>query len=152
MRRFYDAPAVSEIDHDALELATTWFTAARAMTVAAGHIDPSREATAGLYGRAILGLNEETCLAAKTPEQVGSRTLLDCLASIAQLPRSVSAKLVTGIVLIAYADASMHPLEVRWTSSMASAAGLTESSFQACCVNARVIASMMVDPHEEPQA
>lgn len=140
---------MSEIDHEALEVATTWFTAARAMTVAAGHIDPSREATAGLYGRAILGLDEETCLAAKTPEQVGGRTLIDCLASMAEMPQSMSAKLVTGIVLIAYADASMHPLEVRWASSMASAAGLDEASFQACCVNARVIASMMVDPHEE---
>ncbi|MCH2135722.1 MAG: hypothetical protein MK101_03955 [Phycisphaerales bacterium] len=139
---------MSEVDHEALELATTWFIAARAMSVAAGHLCPSREATAGLYGRAILGLDEETCLAAKTPEQVGSRSLIDCLASVAAMGEATAAKIMTGVMLIAYADASMHPLEVRWASSLASAAGLTEASFQACCVNARVIATMMVDPHE----
>jgi hypothetical protein len=143
---------VSDTDHDALDLATTWFLAARAMTVAAGHLDPAREATAGLYGRAILGLDEETCLAAKTPEQVGCRTLVDCLASTAAMPAGHAAKLVTGIMLIAYADASMHPLEVRWASMLASAANLDEASFQACCVNARVIASMMIDPHEAPHS
>jgi hypothetical protein len=140
---------MSDVDHDQLELATTWFLAARAMTVAAGRLDPSREATAGLYGRAILGLDEETCLAAKTPEQVGCRTLVDCLASTAAMGQAHAAKIVTGIMLIAYADASMHPLEVRWASMLGSAAGLDETSFQACCANARVIASMMIDPHEE---
>ncbi|MCH2138517.1 MAG: hypothetical protein MK074_05655 [Phycisphaerales bacterium] len=136
-------------DDTELELATTWFLAARAMTVARGHVEPSREATAGLYGRAMLGLDEELCLAAKTPEQIGSRTLVDCLASIRAMGEAEAARIVTGVMLIAYADASMHPLEVRWASMLASAAGLNETSFQACCVNARVIAGLMTDPHIE---
>ena len=139
---------MSDVDEAAIELATTWFLAARAMTVAAGHLCASREATAGLYGRAILGLDEETCLAEKSPECIGERSLVDCLASIKAMGIAQAAKVVTGVMLIAYADASMHPLEVRWASMLASAAGLEEASFQACCANARVIATMMVDPHE----
>ena len=37
----------------------------------------------------------------------------------------------------------MHPLEVRWASTLASALEFSEDDFQRMCVNARVMSSML---------
>ena len=50
---------------------------------------------------------------------------------------------MTGVMMIAYADRSMHPLEVRWASMLASALSMSVDDFQRCCVNARVISGML---------
>ncbi len=130
-----------------LDLATTWFLAAR--TMACGGEEPSlaEEAAAGLFARAILGLDEETCIAAKEKDHMQSLTLIDCMAMAGKLPRGTADQVVTGVMMIAYAVASMHPLQVRWASMIASAMNMTEERFQRCCVNARVVASML--PHEQ---
>ncbi len=130
-----------------LDLATTWFLAAR--TMACGGEEPSiaEEAAAGLFARAILGLDEETCIAAKGKGHMQSLTLIDCMAMVGQLPRGTADQVMTGVMMIAYAVASMQPLQVRWASMLASSMNMTEERFQRCCVNARVVASML--PHEQ---
>ena len=135
---------MSDID---LGLATTWFLAAR--TMACGGDEPSvaEEAAAGLFARAILGLDEESCIAAKRKDHMQSLTLIDCMAMAGQLPRGTADQVMTGVMMIAYAVASMQPLQVRWASMLASAMEMSEDRFQRCCVNARVVASML--PHEQ---
>ena len=41
-------------------------------------------------------------------------TLLDCLGMLRELPREYGERIMTGVMMIAYANRSMHPLEVRW--------------------------------------
>ena len=124
------------------QLATLWFIAARAMAVADGTVPAVKEASAGLYAQAILGLSEETCRVAKSPESIGNLTLVDCLAGVHALPRELAEKIMTGVMMIAFADGHMEPLEVRWASMLASACEMTDEDFQRCCASARVIASM----------
>ncbi len=135
---------MSDID---LDLATTWFLAAR--TMACGGDEPSvaEEAASGLFARAILGLDEESCIAAKHKEHMQALTLIDCMAMAGKLPRGTADQVMTGVMMIAYAAASMQPLQVRWASMLASAMDMNEERFQRCCVNARVVASML--PHEQ---
>lgn len=130
-----------------LDLATTWFLAAR--TMACGGDEPSiaEEAAAGLFARAILGLDEGTCIEAKAAEHMQALTLIDCMSMAGKLPRGTADQVMAGVMMIAYAAASMQPLQVRWASMLASAMDMTEERFQRCCVNARVIASML--PHEQ---
>ncbi|MDG1899823.1 MAG: hypothetical protein P8I74_08155 [Phycisphaerales bacterium] len=127
---------------DQEQLALLWFVAARAMAVADGTVPAVKEASAGLYAQAILGLSEEACRAAKSPEQIGKLTLVDCLAGVHGMPREQAEKIMTGVLMIAFADGCMEPLEVRWASMLASACEMTDEDFQRCCASARVIASM----------
>ena len=73
-------------------------------------------------------------------------TLLDCLAKLRGVPREIGEKIMTGVMMIAYSDRSMHPLEVRWASMLASSLSMNVDDFQRCCVNARVMSSML-DTH-----
>ena len=128
---------------DEIQLATTWFLAARTMAVADGDVPKVKEAAAGLYARAILELSEEACVAAKDPKNIGSLKIEDCLVAVRSLSRELGEKVMTGVMMIAYANRAMHPLEVRWASMLASAIGLDEEAFQRCAVGARVIATML---------
>lgn len=136
---------------DQVELATTWLLAARGMVAARDEAPHHGDATGGLYAQAILGVSEEACLEAKRPERIGVLTLVDCLARVRALPRETAEKVVTGAMMIAFADGVMRPLEVRWASMLASAAGLESGDFQQCCASARVIAAM-VRPRGEASA
>lgn len=135
---------MSELD---LDLATTWFLAARTMACGGDEPSAAEEAAAGLFGRAILGLDEASCIAAKQKDHMQSLTLIDCMSMAGQLPRGTADQVMTGVMMIAYAAASMQPLQVRWASMLASALDMSEDQFQQCCVNARVVASML--PHEQ---
>ena len=130
-----------------LDLATVWFLAARAMACGGDEPTLAEEAAAGLFARAILGLVEETCIAAKAPSHMQAQTLIDCMAMAGELPRGTADQVMTGVMMIAYAAASMQPLQVRWASMLASSMEMNEDRFQRCCVNARVVASML--PHEQ---
>ena len=130
-------------------LAQLWFVAARAMAVADGTVPAVKEASAGLYAQAILGLSEDVCRVAKSPEQLQNLTLVDCLAGVHALPREQAEKIMTGVMMIAFADGHMEPLEVRWASMLASACEMTDEDFQRCCGSARVIASMF-NPSSPP--
>ncbi|HJN71642.1 MAG: hypothetical protein HOC93_07265 [Phycisphaerae bacterium] len=126
-----------------LDLPTLWFLSARTMAVAGEDLPTVQEAATGLYAQAILGLTEEECREAKDADHISNKTLIDCLAGVRALPTEESEKLLTGVMMIAYADRSMKPLEVRWASMLASAIGVSPDVFQRCCVNARIIASML---------
>ena len=82
-------------------------------------------------------------------EHIENKTLIDCLSGVRQLPREMAEKILTGVMMISYADRKMRPLEVRWASMLASAIEVSPADFQRCCVNARVIASML-RPHGAP--
>ena len=125
------------------ELATLWFLAARAMAVADGEAGITRQGAGGLYAQAILGLSEQACAEAKADDSMAALTLLDCLARLKHVPSELGEKILTGVMMIAYADRSMHPLEVRWASMLASAMSMNVDDFQRCCVNARVMSSML---------
>ena len=126
-----------------VDLPTLWFLCARTMAVAGEDLPTVQEAATGLYAQAILGLTEEECRKAKDAEHISNKTLIDCLAGVRALPSEEAEKLLTGVMMIAYADRSMKPLEVRWASMLASAVNVTPDVFQRCCVNARIIASML---------
>ena len=129
-----------------LELASLWFLSARAMSAADGTLGTSRQGAAGLYAQAILGISEETCREAKADENIATLTLLDCLGRLAHVSAEVGEKIMTGVMMIAYANRTMHALEVRWASMLASALEMNADDFQRCCVNARVMAGML-DTH-----
>ena len=133
-------------DTNQIHLATLWFLSARTMVVAGEDMPTVQEAATGLYAQAILGFSEEECKEAKNEKHIGNKTLIDCLSGIQQLPREIAEKILTGIMMISYADRRMKPLEVRWASMLASAIGVSPDDFQRCCVNARIIASML-RPH-----
>jgi len=126
-----------------IQLATLWFLSARAMAVAGEDMPTVQEAATGLYAQAILGFSEEVCLEAKDAGHISNKTLIDCLSGVQQLPKEMAEKILTGVMMISYADRKMKPLEVRWASMLASAINMTPDDFQRCCVNARVIASML---------
>ena len=126
-----------------VDLPTLWFLSARTMAVAGEDLPTVQEAATGLYAQAILGFTEEECRKAKDAEHISNKTLIDCLAGVRALPSEEAEKLLTGVMMIAYADRSMKPLEVRWASMLASAVNVTPDVFQRCCVNARIIASML---------
>jgi len=130
-------------DGESTNLATLWFLAARAMAIAGEDMSVVQEAATGLYAQAILGLTEEECKKAKDAEHISNKTLIDCLSGLRNLPSELAEKVITGVMMISYADRSMRPLEVRWASMLASAIEITPDEFQRCCVNARVIASML---------
>ena len=130
-------------DRESTNLATLWFLAARAMAIAGEDMPVVQEAATGLYAQAILGLSEEECKKAKDAEHISNKTLIDCLSGLRNLPSELAEKVITGVMMISYADRSMRPLEVRWASMLASAIEITPDDFQRCCVNARVIASML---------
>ncbi|MCP3905061.1 MAG: hypothetical protein GY715_15665 [Planctomycetes bacterium] len=132
------------------DLAAVWFLAARAMYIASGQAPASENASAGLYAQAILGVSEEACLEAKSQEKMGVLTLVDCLSAVSRLPHGVQEKIITGVMMVAYADRRMATLEVRWASMLASAAGLTTDEFQRICASARVIAAMLRPRGEAP--
>jgi len=125
------------------DVATLWFLAARTMAVAGAELPAVQEAATGLYAQAILGFSEHDCQFAKSPKQIDNKTLIDCLSGVRQLPKELAEKILTGVMMISYADRTMTPLEVRWASMIASAIEVTPEQFQKCCVNARVIASML---------
>ena len=125
------------------KVAMVWFLAARAMSVADGNPGTARQAAGGLYAQAILGISEESCLSVKKGDLLDEMTLLDCLGMLRGLPRESAERIMTGVMMIAYANRSMHPLEVRWASTLASCLEFTEDDFQRCCVNARVMSSML---------
>ena len=133
-------------DSDQIYLATLWFLSARAMAVAGEDMPTVQEAATGLYAQAILGFTEEVCLQAKDASHISNKTLIDCLSGVQQLGKKIAEKILTGVMMISYADRKMKPLEVRWASMLASAIDVTPDEFQRCCVNARVIASML-RPH-----
>jgi hypothetical protein len=134
-------------DHD---LATLWFLAARTMVIAGEEMPTVQEAATGLYAQAIIGLSEEECRVAKDAKHIANKTLIDCLSGLRRLPREIAEKILTGVMMISYSDRSMKPLEVRWASMLASAIEVTPDDFQRCCVNARIIASM-IRPSEQSE-
>ena len=125
------------------KIATVWFLAARAMSVADGNPETARQAAGGLYAQAILGISEQACLTIKSSGLLDEMTLLDCLGMLREPPRDHGERIMTGVMMIAYANRSMHPLEVRWASTLASALEFSEDDFQRMCVNARVMSSML---------
>ena len=125
------------------KIATVWFLAARAMSVADGNPETARQAAGGLYAQAILGISEDDCLSVRSGDLLDEMTLLDCLGMLRELPSEYGERILTGVMMIAYADRSMHPLEVRWASMLASAMSMNVDDFQRCCVNARVMSSML---------
>ena len=141
--RFVDS-AAGEID-----LATTWFLAARAMAAARDEAGAIEDASPGLYAQAILGVSEEACLEAKRPERMAPLTLVDCLSAVGRLGNHTGEQIVTGVMMIALSDGMMRPLEIRWASMLSSAAGLSHDDFQRCCASARVIAAMLRPPAGE---
>jgi len=128
------------------QVATLWFLAARAMAIAGEEMPSVQEAATGLYAQSILGFTEEDCRKAKESKQIKNKTLIDCLSGVRQLPSEIAEKILTGVMMISYSDRKMKPLEVRWASMLASAIEIQPDDFQRCCVNARVIASML-RPH-----
>ena len=130
-------------DVESTNLATLWFLAARAMATAGEDMPVVQEAATGLYAQAILGLSEGVCKEAKDADHISNKTLIDCLSGVRNLPTELAEKILTGVMMISYADRSMRPLEVRWASMLASAIEISPDDFQRCCVNARVIASML---------
>ncbi len=133
-------------DSNQIHLATLWFLAARAMAIAGEDMPTVQEAATGLYAQAILGFTEEICRESKDAGRINNKTLIDCLSGVRQLPKDIAEKILTGVMMISYADRKMKPLEVRWASMLASAIEISPDNFQRCCVNARVIASML-RPH-----
>ncbi|MFK7961971.1 MAG: hypothetical protein AB8G96_15765 [Phycisphaerales bacterium] len=131
-------PTASEV-----ELAVTWFQAARAMHLAGGRRIEAADASAGLYAQAVLGLPEAACLAAKDPSIIAGRTLVDCLAACERMPDSAGAPFLTGLMMITFGERRLHHLEVRWASMVASAVGVDADAFLECCSAARVMAAMM---------
>jgi hypothetical protein len=129
-----------------VHLATLWFLSARAMAIAGEDMPTVQEAATGLYAQAILGFSEDVCVEAKDADHISNKTLIDCLSGVRQLPQELAEKILTGVMMISYADRKMKPLEVRWASMLASAIDISPDNFQRCCVNARVIASML-RPH-----
>lgn len=134
------------LESDPVQLATLWFLSARAMAIAGEDMPTVQEAATGLYAQAILGFTEDVCREAKDSDHISNKTLIDCLSGVRQLPKELSEKVLTGVMMISYADRKMRPLEVRWASMLASAIEISPDDFQRCCVNARVIASML-RPH-----
>ena len=106
-------------DSESTNLATLWFLAARAMAIAGEDMPVVQEAATGLYAQAILGLSEEECKKAKDAECIINKTLIDCLSGLRNLPSELAEKVITGVMMISYADRSMRPLEVRWASMLA---------------------------------
>jgi uncharacterized tellurite resistance protein B-like protein len=112
--------------------------------IAAGEdVRSARQAASGLYAQGILGLSEEDCRIAKTAASLGDRTLVDCLSMMTHLDREMGEKVMSGLMMLAYSDGHMTPLEVRWASMAAAAFGLEPDDFQKCAVNARVVATML---------
>lgn len=130
-------------ESEQLDLATLWFLSARTMAIAGEDMSTVQEAATGLYAQAIIGLTEDECRVAKNAEHIANKTLIDCLSGVRRLPRELAEKVLTGVMMISYSDRSMKPLEVRWASMLASAIEVTPDEFQRCCVNARIIASML---------
>ena len=141
----FSLPVMTDTDtpRTQLDIATTWFLAARAMASAGTESPSPDDASAGLYAQAILGLSEDTCVEAKRPDRLGVMTLVDCLSRLKALPRGPAEKIVTGALMIALADGVLAPLEVRWASMLASAAHLSDDDFQRCCASGRVLAAML---------
>ena len=137
-------------DRDTHDLATLWFLSARTMAIAGEDMPSVQEAATGLYAQAIIGLSEDECRIAKDAEHISNKTLIDCLSGVRRLPRDLAEKILTGVMMISYSDRSMKPLEVRWASMLASAIEVPPDDFQRCCVNARIIASML-RPSEQVQ-
>ncbi len=137
-------------DRDTHDLATLWFLSARTMAIAGEDMPSVQEAATGLYAQAIIGLSEEECRIAKDAQHIANKTLIDCLSGVRRLPRDLAEKILTGVMMISYSDRSMKPLEVRWASMLASAIEVSPDDFQRCCVNARIIASML-RPSEQAQ-
>jgi uncharacterized tellurite resistance protein B-like protein len=130
-------------ESDPVHVATLWFLSARTMAIAGEDMPTVQEAATGLYAQAILGFTEDVCRTAKDAGHISNKTLIDCLSGVRQLPKELSEKILTGVMMISYADRKMRPLEVRWASMLASAIEVSPDDFQRCCVNARVIASML---------
>ncbi|MDP7005865.1 MAG: hypothetical protein QF718_06620 [Phycisphaerales bacterium] len=128
---------------ESIEVATLWFLSARSMAVAGEDMPAIQESATGLYAQAILGFTENDCRKAKEEKNIGNKTLIDCLSGVRQLPKELAEQILTGVMMISYADRTMKPLEVRWASMLASAIDISPEDFQKCCVNARVIASML---------
>jgi hypothetical protein len=120
------------------------------MAIAGEDMPSVQEAATGLYAQAIIGLSEEECRIAKDAQHIANKTLIDCLSGVRRLPRDLAEKILTGVMMISYSDRSMKPLEVRWASMLASAIEVSPDDFQRCCVNARIIASML-RPSEQAQ-
>ncbi|MSR18851.1 MAG: hypothetical protein EXS00_06760 [Phycisphaerales bacterium] len=139
------------------ELATAWFVTARAMAVAAiadpswsldevrgKALDASRHSGAGLYAQAVLGLAEQDCIMGKSPERIGRMTLVDCLATARGMPEDQAEKIMTGAMMMAFAQRQLTPLAARFASMLASAFELTPAQFESCCLSGRVLADMTV--------
>ena len=132
-------------------LAVAWNLGARAMIAAGDDVRNARQAASGLYAQGILGLSEEDCRRAKTPQAIDQLTLVDCLSVLSRLDAEAGEKVMTGLMMLAYSDGQMTPLEVRWASMVATALNLRPEQFQQCAVNARVVATMLA-PRAEEQA
>ncbi len=128
---------------DEIEVAAVWFLAARVMASSGAKPPRPDDAAAGLYALAILGVSEQACLEAKRSESFGRMTLVDCLAAVRRLPRDVAERILTGVLMIALAEANLQPLQSRWISLLSSAAGLCPEELHRCCASARAISATM---------
>lgn len=134
------------------QLAVAWNLGARAMIAAGEDVRNARQAASGLYAQGILGLSEEDCRNAKAAEVLEHLTLVDCLAYLSNLDSEDGEKVMAGLMMLAYSDGHMTPLEVRWASMVAAALDLEPEEFQKCAVNARVVATMLAPPAAEAGA
>lgn len=133
-------------------LAVAWNLGARAMIAAGEDLRNARQAASGLYAQGILGLTEEDCRRAKCSDAIDDLTLVDCLSILSKLDSDSGEKVMTGLMMLAYSDGHMTPMEVRWASMVATALDLKPNEFQQCAVNARVVATMLAprqDEHED---
>ena len=133
-------------------LAVAWNLGARAMIAAGDDMRNARQAASGLYAQGILGLTEEECREAKRSDVIDDLTLVDCLAALSRLDGDSGEKVMSGLMMLAYSDGLMTPLEVRWASMVATALKIKPEEFQKCAVNARVVATMLAPRTEPPEA
>lgn len=139
-------------DESRHSLAVAWNLGARAMIAAGDDVRNARQAASGLYAQGILGLSEEDCRRAKQADAIDNMTLLDCLSVLSKLDPASGEKVMTGLMMLAYSDGRMTPMEVRWASMVAAALDLKPDDFQQCAVNARVVATMLAPRAEEQEA
>ena len=128
---------------DQPDLGVVWNLAARAMVAAGEDVGNARHAASGLYAQGILGMSEEHCRKSKRAEVIDQLTLVDCLSQLSHLDADSGEKIMTGLLMIAYSDGQLTPLEVRWASMVATALKLEPDEFQKCAVNGRVVATML---------
>ncbi|MDA0803440.1 MAG: hypothetical protein O2819_06760 [Planctomycetota bacterium] len=139
-------PSVSALDEGHVALGTAWFLVARAIVAAGGKEAIHKQSAGGLYAQAVLGLTEAECIAAKDPARCAPLTLVDAISMLERMPQEVGEKLLTGLMMLAFMDRSISPMEARLVSIVASALDLSSKQAEECCLSARVLADVLAPP------